>query len=408
MSDIKFENKTYPNGDKYIGYLKDGKFHNKGVYRCSNGLIYEGRFEDGNYTDGKMTYPNGDIYIGHWENNMPHGKGELKFTDGSYYDGDWKSGSYHGCGVFKTNVYKYVGKFRNGLKHGLGQLTYSNGDVYTGYWIDDEIYNVQVTYANGHVYSGELENNKRNGFGYYDCKNGYAYLGCWEDGKREVYGKEKCDGYTYVGQFYNDLKYGIGRYSNNDETFFGCFRNGKKNGFGVSLKKPTGIQYGIWEDDKYLGVCGVECSKTTTGNIILYAAIDDNHGFCFSMSPDDNMRFGQANPHGFEGLIINQYKDICYHSCVVNEKYHGVTMVEKENMMAIVTYENGFAKGYGVMYYPDNSRYIGEYQDFKKHGNGILLLPNGELQEGYFYNDHMSRTRIQCVKDEIINFDELF
>ena len=30
------------------------------------------------------------------------------------------------------------------------------------------------------------------------------------------------------------------------------------------------------------------------------------------------------------------------------------------------------------------------------------------FKNGNFENDHMSRTKIQCVKDEIINFDELF
>ena len=40
------------------------------------------------------------------------------------------------------------------------------------------------------------------------------------------------------------------------------------------------------------------------------------------------------------------------------------------------------------MRYADGSKYVGEWKNNKKEGEGILTLVNGSKYEGYFLNDH--------------------
>ena len=52
---------TFPDGEKYVGEVKDGKKHGRGTYTYANGDKYVGEFKDGNW-NGKGTYifENGD------------------------------------------------------------------------------------------------------------------------------------------------------------------------------------------------------------------------------------------------------------------------------------------------------------------------------------------------------------
>jgi hypothetical protein len=44
--------------------------------------------------------------------------------------------------------------------------------------------------------------------------------------------------------------------------------------------------------------------------------------------------------------------------------------------------------GYGVMVYPNGEKYIGEFDNHKKHGQGVLLLSNGDKYVGTFKDNH--------------------
>jgi hypothetical protein len=44
-------------------------------------------------------------------------------------------------------------------------------------------------------------------------------------------------------------------------------------------------------------------------------------------------------------------------------------------------------EGWGEMQYADGSIYQGEFHLEKRHGQGILLLPNGDRYEGVWFND---------------------
>ena len=71
-SEIK--QKTYANGNKYVGKYKDNKRNGQGTYTYANGDKYVGEFKDDVFNgQGTYTYANGDKNIG-------------KFRDGEYLD----------------------------------------------------------------------------------------------------------------------------------------------------------------------------------------------------------------------------------------------------------------------------------------------------------------------------------
>ena len=97
----------YNNGDKYIGFLKNG---NK-----------EG--------EGKMKYIKGDIYFGNWKKNLREGEGKIIDKDKNVYKGNWK----------------------NDLRHGEGELIKDNGDEYKLKWQNGIVLNGIINFKNGNI-----------------------------------------------------------------------------------------------------------------------------------------------------------------------------------------------------------------------------------------------------------------
>ena len=67
----------YPNGEKYVGDWKNGKYHGHGTFIYPDGNMYVGEFKDGlKNGHGTFTSLDGDKYEGEWVN----GKLEVKYT----------------------------------------------------------------------------------------------------------------------------------------------------------------------------------------------------------------------------------------------------------------------------------------------------------------------------------------
>lgn len=86
---------TWPDGRRYDGFWKDGKFHGLGVH----------------------TWPNGGKYVGQYKFGLKHGYGVYDWADGSKYEGQFSHGKRHGKGV---------------------QLNPNKTIYYDGIWKDDE------------------------------------------------------------------------------------------------------------------------------------------------------------------------------------------------------------------------------------------------------------------------------
>lgn len=107
----------FPNGIKYIGSVKGGKFNGYGTL-----------------------YYNGIEVYAYWENSEPIGKVTEIRPDKSKYEGELKHMLWHGKGVLSlANGSIYEGDFINGYFHGCGTVTDRNGNIIrSGLWREGE------------------------------------------------------------------------------------------------------------------------------------------------------------------------------------------------------------------------------------------------------------------------------
>ena len=122
----------------YVGSMRDGRPHGRGVETYPDGSRYEGEFRDGRpHGRGVETYPDGSRYEGEFRADRRHGRGTYTYPDGSRYEGEWRDNNKHGRG-FEThaNGNRYEGEFRDDMRHGRGIATYADGNRYEGEFRD--------------------------------------------------------------------------------------------------------------------------------------------------------------------------------------------------------------------------------------------------------------------------------
>lgn len=67
--------------------------------------------------------------------SKPWGKGVYKWSNGEVYDGEWYQGLKHGYGIWKGIMGdSYIGEWKNSRADGYGVHIWSNGDRYEGEW----------------------------------------------------------------------------------------------------------------------------------------------------------------------------------------------------------------------------------------------------------------------------------
>ena len=97
------------NNDHFIGQMANNRKHGKGVYKYSDGTVYEGEFREDSQTGrGVLRYLNGDVYEGGLVDGLFSGEGRYHYKEeGMVYEGHWRNGVEYGKGVFV-----YQGQFR--------------------------------------------------------------------------------------------------------------------------------------------------------------------------------------------------------------------------------------------------------------------------------------------------------
>ena len=71
--------------------------------------------ENINFRIGSKTFQDGSRYLGELKNEVPHGKGIYYFSNGESYDGIWKDEKPWNITIFNKNG-RVIGKYVNGVK----------------------------------------------------------------------------------------------------------------------------------------------------------------------------------------------------------------------------------------------------------------------------------------------------
>ena len=149
-------------GGTYVGEWEAGEMCGKGKMTYKNGNVYEGRWEKGKCTEGKITLWNKDIYEGEFKNGLMYGNGKMTYENGEVYDGQWINNCYNGKGKMTyENGDIYEGEWQWKTKHGTGKMIYNTGEIYEGSWSQDVISGYgKMTFSPGYTYQGWWFNGK--------------------------------------------------------------------------------------------------------------------------------------------------------------------------------------------------------------------------------------------------------
>lgn len=185
--DLKNNKIEYSNGWVYVGETKELLPNGKGKLTM-NSESYEGDFVDGEMTGyGTYIYSSiiGDRYEGFMKNGKRDGTGKYTWADGSTYEGGYKNDVKDGEGTFKwADGSSYSGNYKNDVKDGQGTFVFANGDKYEGTFVSDVREGTGTyTWKNGDYYTGEFKNNMMDGHGTYYWVSGRSYEGTFKENK---------------------------------------------------------------------------------------------------------------------------------------------------------------------------------------------------------------------------------
>ena len=85
---------THPDGKKYEGEYKDGKFHGQGTYTWSDGTKYLGEWKDGVFHgQGTLTSQDGKKEVGVWRESQPWNS--IEYDKNGNTIGKWVNGKLY-------------------------------------------------------------------------------------------------------------------------------------------------------------------------------------------------------------------------------------------------------------------------------------------------------------------------
>jgi len=154
---------NFTNGDRYVGELKDDKFHGQGTYTWSDGSKYVGGYKNGGMWVG-LHYNKEGYVIGvevneRLEVEMNRRVDDIENKKVLYKRKVNKEWRWYKSGDDKKDD-KYSGEVENGVPNGIGKLTDSYGGTHVGEWKDGEESGIGIrTWGNnGEKYIGEFSN----------------------------------------------------------------------------------------------------------------------------------------------------------------------------------------------------------------------------------------------------------
>ena len=170
-----------------------------------------------------------------------------------------------------------------------------------------------------------------------------SYVGEWKNGKRDGFGvlcwKEVS---KYIGEFIEDKVVGFGKLIREEgDTYIGQWHNFQAQGIGKYISNREATYQGYWNKDK-------------------------RNGFGMESWPRGSTYSGEYVDGNKEGVGMLLFDS--------NGGYIG-------------EFENGCLSGIGTFYFNDNRKYEGEWKNNKMNGYGRITWPDGKFYEGEFQDD---------------------
>ncbi|MCZ6594758.1 MAG: hypothetical protein O6943_07580 [Bacteroidetes bacterium] len=201
----------------------------------------------------------------------------------------------------------------------------------------------------------------QNGWGKYEYDNGH-YYGFWKNGKKDGYGLYKwTDTGKYIGNWDNDMMSGYGVYiAENEDNIIGQYSDGQLNGYGITV---TGD---VWQQGIYLD------GNLTTSYDFITNTVDT--GCTAGDCQNKYGRFKWSNGDSFTGFFKNGNMYMGTYKFADGGKYSG--MFNNDNKF----------HGMGRYFFKDDAYYGGNWRNGKYHGRGYYHNENLVKQIGEWSN----------------------
>lgn len=241
------------------------------------------------------------------------------------------------------------------------------------------------------LYEGQVMNSTNMGLGikYYDDDKLDYYMGEWVDSQENGKGIKKSSNELYFGYFKAGLfdGYGLFIYENGD-YYQGEFQEDLRNGFGVFKYKEGGIYTGDWVNDEMEGN-----GKYEYKNGDYYDGEWKNgvvHGKGKYVYENGDFYDGEYENDSKTGYGVFQYKDGSkYEGNWKDDKFNGKGKYIYSDTQDIYDgeWKNDLKNGYGIFYYSEGDRYEGYWRNDLCHGKGVYIYKEGDKYEGQYKDD---------------------
>lgn len=323
---------SFPDGRVFNGLSDDYEGIGNGTMTYPNGIVFTGEVGnlcEGTPSEGKMVFPDGLIFEGRFDCDGTPEDGTILYTDGTKYVGalsilEWngtgtffdKNGDEYFC-AFWDNIRQSNENFEVILKRGERRIL---GKFKNGEFVLEHL-----------IYTGEKNHlDLPHGKGKLIRENGDVYEGDFVNGSFHGKGKYIWNSAArdpLFAQMYNDLR-----------EYEGDYVNGERHGYGKMKLHDTWTYEGEFKNDTFYGY--------------------------------GKLNFGKGTKKPFEVLETEGiFEGNLYHKASAPYKCTYISGTRFEGIAGI--------GANGTLYYPDGSKFEGEWDSRDDWNSGTLTLKDG-------------------------------
>ena len=180
-------------------------------------------------------------------------------------------------------------------------------------------------------------------------QNDFSYEGEWKNGKRDGLGiLIKKEIAKFIGEFVEDKISGFGELiDENGDKYIGYWKESKANGLGIYSRKGIISYKGYWVDDKQNG---------------------------FGTEKWPNLEYiGEYLNGNKEGYGVLNIRDGIYEGEIKDGNMNGIgCLIFKDKRKYLGEFINNKIDGYGILTWPDGKVFVGSFRDDLEDGFGVF------------------------------------